>query len=163
MDPFLRMVSRLEVWLMRVAALCLAALVVSQGWLVDGDTRRWLAFADPADGPPVEGRPAPAVMAAAAPVGLEVALRVEGRRRAPGAAVMVNGRWTATFDGDVVIVPVEPGDRLSIDARGYREPLAFRILRVSPGISRPAAGQRVVTADGVADLGPIVPQSRPVD
>ncbi len=156
MDFFLRLARRLESGLTWVAVVCLTGLALSQGWLADGATRRWLAFMDPADGPLPDAVPVSASPTDASTARLEVIIRVEGRERAPGAVVMVNGRRKAAFEGKVAVIPVGPGDRLSIDARGYREPLAFRIVRVSPGIMRPAGGQRVTTTAGVADLGSVL-------
>lgn len=156
MEPFLRLASRVEAWLMRVAVLCFALLVVSQGWLADGDTRRRFLYGDPSDAyaPWIAGDKA--IPATAQPGRLEVAVTLVGRRSAPGAVIMVNGRRSTAFEREVAVVEVKPGDRLWIDARGYHESLVFRVVRVTPGLASPPPGLVAHTEGGLADLGRVI-------
>lgn len=147
MDPFLRLGVRVEAWLVRLAALGLAVLVVGQAVLADPAGRWWMTFGDP-----LEGRPE-VVPATASPARLPVVLAIEGREAAPGVKVLVNGRPAAAFDQAVVHLKVNPGDAVSIDARCCPDPVRVRVLATGQGVLRPVPGQRVLAAGRVVTLG----------
>jgi len=86
---------------------------------------------------------------------LALTIMLVSAESAADAAVVVNGRRVAYFEGGKVKVAVEPGDLVELDAADVANELTFRVVAASPSVTKPELGTELTTRGTIEMLGEV--------
>lgn len=156
------MVNRMEKFLIRMVVFSLLLVVVSQGLMTADPIRFYMSWSERMEG---ENLPAPVAApkseTAAPTAALEspqalLGITLVQYTSLPEVQVLVNGKARYTFSRSSVLMRVNGGDTIEIDAGHYNYPVSFTITSGSANLAFPATGAVFTANQGIVMVGKVI-------
>jgi len=160
---FLRFSRRLDAIFLKAVLVLLLVLLISQGLLANSTLRTFVSRIDRLEGDRIEqvSEPEASVPESLPTSGMQgepmiITLTREGEQPRPDAKVIVDGEVIGDFSQQEVILSVEAGQCIEIDAAGS-DNLTVYVSSVSSSVATPTVGYRVVAYGTNELIGYVTP------
>lgn len=157
------MLNRMEKHLIRMVVLSLVLVVVTQGLMTAEPMRFYMSWSERMEGQilpapvnaPVAESP-PATNAKVASPDALVTISVGNDVSLPKAKILVNGKERYTFSRSQVLMRLNAGDTIEIDARSYNLPIDFTIVAGSANLNFPVKEQVFTANQSIVMIGKVI-------
>lgn len=154
-----RFIDKVERYLIRFIVLGVVAMVVVQGVMTNDSMRFYLSWAERMEGQEVDLADAQAIdtsdQTTTSPNAL-ITISIKDYSALPKAAVLVNGKKSASFNTNQVQLRVRAEDTLEIDSTAYNFPVEYSITDQSANLSFPRQGQAFTGNQSIVMMGKII-------
>ncbi|HQA06651.1 MAG TPA: hypothetical protein PLM20_03560 [Syntrophomonadaceae bacterium] len=154
-------VNRIEKYLIRIIALSLAAVVLTQGFMTREPFRLYLSWGERLEGqlleyPAVAERPDPVPPAQVESPDAVLTIVIEKYSALPKAVILVNDKERTCFENREVTLEVMAGDTIEIDSTAYDFPINYRISSVSDNLSFPEKDSVYTANHSIVMIGKVI-------
>lgn len=156
------MLNKMEKYLIRMVVLSLLLVVVAQGMMTADPIRFYMSWSERMEG---QTLPAPvnASRTESAPPQSEIkspqallGIALVKYDSLPKAKILINGKERYTFSGSQVLIRVNAGDTVEIDASSYNFPIDFTITSGSANLSFPVKGEVFTANQSIVMIGKVI-------
>jgi hypothetical protein len=156
-----RFVNRVEKYLIRLIALSLAAVVLTQGLMTSEPFRLYLSWGERLEGqlfeyPAIAENPKQTPPAKVVSPDAVLTIVVEEYSALPKSVILVNGKERAHFEDRQVRIEVMAGDTIEIDSTSYDFPISYRITSVSENLSFPEKDEVYTANHSIVMIGKVI-------
>lgn len=156
-----KFVNRVEKYLIRLIALSLAAVVLTQGLMTSEPFRLYLSWGERLEGqlfeyPAIAESPNQTPPAKVASPDAVLTIAVQQYSALPKSVILVNGKERAYFEDRQVRLEVMAGDTIEIDSTSYDFPINYRITSVSENLSFPEKDNVYTANHSIVMIGKVI-------
>lgn len=157
------LLNRMEKYLTRMVVLSLLLVVVAQSLMTADPIRFYMSWSERMEGQtlpvPVNASKAespPATTAQVSSPDVLVTISVANNASLSKAKILVNGRERYTFSNSSVLMRLNAGDTIEVDASNYNFPIDFTITSGSANLSFPVKGEVYTANQSIVMIGKVI-------
>lgn len=161
-EEMVLLLKRIEKYLIRMVVLSLLLVVVAQGLMTADPIRFYMSWSER-----MEGQTLPVPVNASRTESTSDNSDIKSPRALigialvkydslPKAQILINGKECCTFSKNQVLIRVNAGDTVEVDASSYNFPIDFTITSGSDNLSFPVKGEVYTANQSIVMIGKVI-------